>query len=380
MSKEKKPTEHQINSLKKSVGRGAQGNISSRFLKYQSEADLENYGWLDSNEDISTLRTELFADSSRTIVTDNDSPDLGFSYSANPYRGCEHGCIYCYARPTHEYLNMSAGLDFESKIFVKYEAAELLRKKLSSRSWQGDPIFFSGVTDCYQPTERKLQLTRACMQVLSEFRNPVSIVTKNHLILRDLDIFKEMASYDGVVIYISITTLNPDLCKILEPRTSMPELKLKAIQGLAQAGVPVGVNVAPVIPGLTDHEMPAILKAAAEAGARWAGYVPVRLPYSVAPLFTEWLEVHFPDKKNKVLNAIRSMRDGKLNDPNFGSRMSGEGPRADNISNVFDLFTKKYNLNSVRAKLSRDSFRKIVRTDQLSFDFEEESLTKNSTK
>ncbi|MBX3016366.1 MAG: PA0069 family radical SAM protein [Bdellovibrionaceae bacterium] len=358
LSKPKNPTAHTQNSLKQSVGRGAQGNVTSRFVKNHTVADLENFGYLDDEEDLSTLRTEYLSDSSRTIVASNDSPDIGFTYSANPYRGCEHGCIYCYARPTHEYLNLSAGLDFETKIFVKHEAPHLLREKILSKSWEGDTIFFSGVTDCYQPVERQLKLTRACMEVMLEYRNPVSVITKNALIRRDVDLYARMAEYQGVLVYLSITSLKPDLQKILEPRTSLPELRLRAIEELTKAGVPVGVNVAPVIPGLTDEELPAILKAAAEAGAISAGFTPVRLPLAVAPLFEEWLGVHFPDRKDKVLNAVRSIREGKLNDSTFGSRMRGEGARADAMADIFNLFAKKYGLQEKRVTLSSASFRK----------------------
>lgn len=358
MSKPKHPTPHQQNSLKQSVGRGAQGNVTSRYVKNQTVADLENYGYLDEELDAGTLQTEYLSDASRSIVASNDSPDIGFTYSANPYRGCEHGCIYCYARPTHEYLNLSAGLDFETKIFVKHEAARLLREKLLSRSWKGDTIFFSGVTDCYQPVERRLRLTRACMEVLLEYRNPVAVITKNALIRRDVDLYARMAEYHGVLVYLSITSLKPDLQKKLEPRTSLPELRLRAIEELARAGVPVGVNIAPVIPGLTDEEIPAILKAAAEAGASAAGFTPVRLPLSVAPLFEEWLGAHFPDRKDKILNAVRSIRDGKLNDASFGSRMRGEGARADAMADLFNLFARKYGFKDKRVTLATDSFRR----------------------
>jgi len=366
MSK-KLQTQHLENSLYKNTGRGAQSNFTARYNAHQTEADLESYGWFDPEEEKSLLTTKFFEDTSQTIVNSNDSPDIGFTYSINPYRGCEHGCIYCYARPTHEYLNLSPGLDFESKIFVKYSAPELLRKKLLTKSWVGETIFFSGITDCYQPAERKFQLTRSCLQVLLEFRNPVAMITKNQLICRDIDILKQMAEYNGAVVYLSVTSLNPEVTRILEPRTSLPHARLKAIEELAKAGIPVGVNVAPVIPGLTDHEMPSILKAAAEAGAKYAGYTPVRLPSTVAPLFEEWLNVHHPDRKNKIITAIRSMRDGKLNDPNFGSRMQGTGPRADLLSETFHLFSKKYNFNNKFFSLSNESFRKV--TDQMSFDF-----------
>ncbi len=360
---------HHQNSLKDSISRGAQSNVTGRYNHTQTQADLQDYGWLDNDQEKSALQTEFFEDHAQTIIAQNDSPDIGFTYSINPYRGCEHGCIYCYARPTHEYLSLSPGLDFESKIFVKYKAPELLRKKLLSKAWTGEVIFFSGVTDCYQPVERRLQITRKCLEVALEFRNPVAIITKNQLIRRDIDLLQEMASYHGVVVYLSITTLKPELARVMEPRTSTPQARLKAIEDLAKAGVPVGVNVAPIIPGLTDQEMPDILKAAAEVGAKWAGYTPVRLPSTVAPLFEEWLETHFPERKNKILNAVRSCRDGKLNDPAFGTRMQGTGPRADMLAELFHVFTKKNKLNLDRVSLSADSFRKPpALTPQLSFD------------
>lgn len=366
-SKIKKVSQHNQNSLRDSFARGAQSNFSSRYNKQQSEADLSNFGWMDPEEDVRSLKTQFLEDTSRTIIAENTSPDVGFTYSINPYRGCEHGCIYCYARPTHEYFGLSPGLDFESKIFVKYKAPELLREKLQSKSWVGETIFFSGVTDCYQPAERRFELTRECLKVLLAFRNPVGMITKNQLIRRDIDLFREMTEYRGVKIFLSVTTLNADLARILEPRTSLPVARLKAIEELAHAGVPVGVNVAPVIPGLTDHEMPSILKAARDAGAEWAGYVPVRLPSTVAPLFEEWLETHFVDRKNKVLNAVKAIREGKLNDPFFGSRMQGTGVRADTIAATFEIFTKKYGLNEKNYSLSSDSFRKV--SDQMSFEF-----------
>ncbi|MFS4461006.1 PA0069 family radical SAM protein [Bdellovibrio sp. HCB2-146] len=346
------------------TGRGASSNATNRYdsLKYEAtEEDFDNYA-----EEQPLLRTEVLKDSSRSILSENKSPDIGFRFSINPYRGCEHGCAYCYARPTHEYLGYSAGLDFESKIFVKENAAELLHEALMKKSWQPEVINISGITDCYQPLERKMEITRSCLQVLAKFKNPVSMITKNHLILRDLDIFKEMAAYNGVLLFISVTSLDPELQRILEPRTSHPLARMKAIETLASAGIPVGVNVAPCIPGLTDHEMPAILKAASDAGARFAGYTPLRLPSSVLPIFEEWLEVHQPLKKQKVLNAVRDIRGGKLNDANFGSRMRGEGPRADHMAQMFQLYSKKYGLNKERLELSTANFQRPG--DQLSFD------------
>ena len=256
---------------------------------------------------------------------------MGFDTSINPYRGCEHGCIYCYARPTHEFLGLSAGLDFESKILVKEQAPALLRQALASPKWKPRVIAMSGVTDCYQPVERRLKLTRGCLEVLAECRQPVGIITKNFLVTRDIDLLQELARHHAVSVTISVTTLEADLARTMEPRTSMPKQRLAAITALARAGVPVGVNVAPIIPGLTDHEILRIVKAAGDAGAQFAGYTVVRLPYAVKDLFEQWLDHHAPGKKDKVLNRIRAMRDGKLNNADFGSRMSGEGIFADQI-------------------------------------------------
>lgn len=336
-------------------GRGASSDPQNRFEKLHLEQDLEDFVNLPE-EDKPKLTTQFFYDSSKSIISENGSPDLGFSYSMNPYRGCEHGCIYCYARPTHEYLGFSSGLDFESKILIKKEAPELLREKLMSKSWKPDVIMLSGNTDCYQPIERKMKLTRGLLEVLAEFRNPVGMITKNNLVTRDIDILKELAKYNAVAVTVSVTSLDSDLISVLEPRTSRPNARLKAIEELSKNGIPVGVNVAPVILGLTDHEMPRILKAASEAGARQAGYTTVRLPHAVAPLFVEWLGVHRPLRKERVLSAIEEMRGGKLNDPRFGSRMRGEGPMANNLKQMFSIYTKKYGLNQKRIKLSAESF------------------------
>jgi DNA repair photolyase len=333
--------------------RGAGGNPSNRFEKIHLERDED---W-DPEEDVSP-RTIFLKDHSSTIIAYNDSPDIGFEASVNPYRGCEHGCIYCYARPTHEYLGFSSGLDFETKIMVKERAPELLREELSLPKWKPQTIAISGVTDCYQPVERKLKLTRRCLEVLAEFRNPVGIVTKNNLVARDIDVLKQLAEFDCVAVFISVTTLDTDLRKVMEPRTSPPASRLATIEALSRAGVPVGVLVAPVIPGLTDHEMPKILEAAVNAGAKYGGYVPLRLPYAVAPLFEQWLGQHFPDRKEKVLNRIRSIRDGKLNDPNFGSRMRGNGIFAEQIERMFDVACRKAGMPQEHLKLSTAHFRR----------------------
>ena len=265
----------------------------------------------------------------------------------------------CYARPTHEYLGLSAGLDFESRILVKQDAPELLRKQLSSPRWEPKVLSMSGVTDPYQPVEKKLRITRRCLEVLTEFRNPVAVVTKNHLVTRDVDLLSDLARHHAAVVAVSLTTLDDDLRRVMEPRTSRPVRRLAAIEKLAEAGVPVGVMTAPVIPGLNDHELPMLLSAAAEAGATFAAYVPVRLPYAVRPLFEDWLERHFPERKEKVLNRIRSMRGGELNDPRFGSRMKGEGIFAEHIAQLFDISCRRAGIERGRfPELSTGSFRR----------------------
>lgn len=335
-------------------GRGAYSNPVNRFDNgWQYDADPEEFDTVERHIDTVYLR-----DHSKTAIAYNSSPDIGFDASLNPYRGCEHGCIYCYARPTHEFFGLSAGTDFESKIMVKYLAPELLRKELSSRKWKPQVIAISGVTDAYQPIERKLEITRRCLAVLAEFRNPVGIITKNYLVTRDIDHLKKLADVNAISVCISITSLDAGLIGKMEPRTSRPERRLEAIHILSKAGIPAGVNVAPVIPGLTDHEMPAILKAASEAGAVFAGFVPLRLPYAVSELFVNWLEEHFPDRKDKVLNHIRNMRNGRLNDPRFRERMKGAGAFAENIRRLFRIYSKKYQLDKYHIHLSADAFRR----------------------
>ncbi len=334
-------------------GRGASGNPANRFEAAHYEIAF------DADEPPSVAaRTELIADNSKSILSENDSPDIGFRFSLNPYRGCEHGCIYCYARPTHETLGYSAGLDFESKIMVKYNAPELLRQKLMHKHWQGELISMASVTDCYQPVERTLRITRGCLEVLAEFRNPVSIITKNHLVTRDIDLLGELARHHAVAVFISVTTLQSELVAIMEPRTSSPQRRLAAITALSQAGIPTGVLVAPVIPGLTDQQMPDILKAAATAGATFAGYTPLRLPYAVKDLFQTWLREHKQDRAEKILNRIRSMRGGKLNDSNFATRMKGEGIFADQIENLFELSARRAGLQAHYPAMSSAAFRR----------------------
>lgn len=332
-------------------GRGASKNPTGRFESVEIVYDS------DEPDSADALKTRFFADYSKTIVANNDSPDVGFRFSINPYRGCEHGCIYCFARPTHEYLGMSCGLDFESKIMVKLNAANLLKQKLASKSWKPQPIILSGVTDPYQPVERKLELTRQCLQVLADFRNPVGIITKNALITRDIDILSELAHYNAVQVMISVTTLDAKLAAVMEPRASSPPLRIQAIRQLSQADIPVHVIMGPLIPGLTDHEINAILQQASEAGAQSASYVMLRLPYGVKDLFETWLQTHFPERKNKVLNRIRDVRGGRLNHSDFGLRLRGEGPYADYINRMFSLAKKRYGLDFSGHELSTDFFR-----------------------
>lgn len=334
-------------------GRGAASNPTNRFVTVSSER-FEDY---DPSEDPAP-RTQFIADASASIITYNDSPDIPFTASINVYRGCEHGCAYCYARPYHEYLGYSPGLDFETKIVVKYNAPELLREELASPKWKPQTLAMSGVTDCYQPAERKLQLTRRVLEVLLEFRNPVGIVTKNHLVTRDVDLLAQLARLECVMVLLSITTLDPELTAKLEPRAALPKMRLAAIRTLADAGVPVGVMLAPMIPGLNDHEMPKILEAAAAAGAQSAGLVPLRLPFAVKDIFADWLTRHFPDRKENVLNRIRSLRGGKLNQADFGARMRGEGVWAEQLRKMFDVATRKHGLNRRDYRLSTAHFRR----------------------
>lgn len=333
-------------------GRGASSNPPNRFEQIRLERDAD---W-DPVEDPAP-KTQFLRDLSQSLITYNDSPDISFRAGINPYRGCEHGCSYCYARPFHEYLGFSAGLDFETLIMVKENAPELLRRELASPKWEPQLLAMSGVTDCYQPIERRLQLTRRCLAVLAEFRNPVCIITKNYLVTRDLDLLRQLAAHNAVIVHLSINSLDRELARKLEPRASLPEQRLAAIETMARAGVPVGVLVAPVIPALNDHEIPAILSAARPAGAAWAGTEILRLPLTVAPIFQQWLEQNFPAKKEKILERIRAMRGGKLNDARFGSRMRGEGIFAEQISQMFQVARRKVGLSEDAPQLSIGSFR-----------------------
>jgi len=340
-------------------GRGTHTNPPNRFVAIRVENDFEHF---ENDEEfvegLSSHPTQYFVDSSRTIIATNDSPDVGFTHSINPYRGCSHGCVYCYARISHEYLGFSSGLDFETRIMVKQDAPELLRRELMSPRYEPVGLTISGVTDCYQPAEKRFRITRRCLEVLAEFGNPVAIITKNHLVTRDIDLLAKLAAHNAAMVTLSVTTLDADLARKMEPRTSSPRRRLEAIRELSSAGIPVGVMVAPVIPGLTDHEMPAILKAAADAGATCAGFTPLRLALSIAGLFERWLTDHFPDRKDKVLNRIRSLRGGKLNDPNFHSRMRGQGIWADQLKTMFEFGKKAAGITASFLQLSTAAFRR----------------------
>lgn len=323
------------------VGRGASINPPNRFegLHVEMDPDLPA-------EERPHPKTQFYFDATESVLTPNESPDVGYDTGLNCYRGCEHGCAYCFARPFHEYLGWSSGLDFETKILVKKRAPELLREELSRPRWVPRLVGMSGVTDCYQPAERHFQLTRRCLEVFAEFRNPVAVITKNFLITRDADVLAELARWDCVSVNISVTSLDASLAGTLEPRAARPEHRLRAIRTLSAAGVPVHVLVAPVIPGLTDHEIPGILEAAREAGARSASMVMLRLPWSVKDIFATWLENHVPGKKARVLDRLRQMHDGKLYDPRFGKRMTGQGAVAKQIEDLFALSARRVGLEA----------------------------------
>jgi len=333
-------------------GRGTADDLPNRFERLHVEPEPEERG------DPHHRSTEYLRDTSRTALTGNKSPDVGFDWSLNPYRGCEHGCAYCYARPTHEYLGFSAGLDFESKILVKEAAPALLEREISRPTWIPVPIVMSGVTDPYQPIERKLGITRGCLEVLAGARHPVAIITKNRLVERDLDLLSRLAHFGAASVTLSVTTLNRRLQRALEPRASPPEHRLEAIRRLSDAGIPVAVNVAPIIPGLTDHEIPEILAAAAAAGAIAAGYTVLRLPGAVRPIFLRWMEEHIPDRAGKVRSRLLDLRGGVLYNSEFGKRMRGEGPFAMQIQSMFQVARRRTGLERPSLQLATEHFRR----------------------
>jgi DNA repair photolyase len=320
-------------------GRGSQIKTENRFLKAHYVTD--HIEGLDEPL-LSLPTTQLFYEHPKKVVNKVTSPDLGMMYSLNSYQGCEHGCIYCYARNTHEYYGFSAGLDFESKIIVKKNAPQLLEKFLLQPEWQATPIAFSGNTDCYQPLEREMKITRSLLAVMARYRHPVGIITKNSLILRDLDILSDLAHDNLVHVYISITTLDEELRRIMEPRTASAGKRLKTVEALARAGVPVGIMNAPIIPGLNHHEIPAIIQAAAEHGAQAAGMTVVRLNGAIGKLFEDWLRKNFPDRFDKVWNQICALHGGSVNDSEFGRRMTGEGQYAEAIYQLYKAAKRKH--------------------------------------
>ncbi len=336
-------------------GRGSQIKSGNKFLKAQYVTD--HIEGLDEPL-LENPKTQIFQETPKKILNRVDSPDLGFGYSMNPYQGCEHGCVYCYARNTHEYYGFSAGLDFESKIIVKKNAARLLEQELLKPGWNAVPIMLSGNTDCYQPQEKKFEITRSMLKVLAQYRHPVSIISKNSLVLRDLDVLQDLASDNLVHVYISITTLDEELRRTLEPRTASSIKRLKTVEALAKANVPVGIMNAPIIPGLNHHEIPAILKAASEHGALNASMTIVRLNGSISILFEDWLRKNFPDRFDKVWNQICSLHDGNVNDSQFGRRMRGEGNIADAIHQLFRSSKKKYFAGKTMPVYDLTKFRK----------------------
>ncbi|MFM2099874.1 MAG: hypothetical protein RLZZ366_1413 [Pseudomonadota bacterium] len=339
-------------------GRGAPANqVPTRFNLASREVDGD---WLDERGEIDggapPLRTTVTVEKSKTILARNTSPDIPFDRSINPYRGCEHGCIYCYARPTHAFHDLSPGLDFESKLFAKPDAAALLRTEISRKGYRAAPIAFGTNTDPYQPIEATWKITRACLLVLAETNHPITITTKSDRVIRDIDIIAPMAAKGIAAVAISVTSLDPKIHRTLEPRAPRPEKRLAAIRALTAAGIPTHINVAPIIPGITDHELEAILESGAEAGAVTASYIPIRLPHEVAPLFRDWLDAHYPDRAAKVMHLIQSLRGGKDNDPNFGSRMRGTGVWADLTRTRFGITCRKLGLNREKIILRNDLF------------------------
>lgn len=325
-------------------GRGALSNPEGRFESRRVQAVDDGWAHDPRAGELPALATTVLPEHARKIITRNDSPDIAFEQSINPYRGCEHGCVYCFARPLHSYVNLSPGLDFETRLFYKARAAELLAGELSRPGYLCRPINLGASTDPYQPIERRLRITRSILEVLQRFRHPLTIVTKSALIERDLDILADMAREQLVAAFVSVTTLDPALKRALEPRAPAPAARLRAVGALRRAGVPVGVFVAPVIPALNDHEIERILEAAAEAGAQTAGYVLLRLPHEVRILFREWLDAHLPERAEHVMALIRAMRNGRENDARFGSRMRGEGPFAELIRRRFEIACRRLGL------------------------------------
>lgn len=348
-------------SRKIARGRGAAEAPPNRFEKLQIEWEPEIQAGQAPDDDLKNppraIKTTFLRDDTQSIISKNDSPDIPFDISLNPYRGCEHGCAYCYARPYHEYLGFDAGIDFESKIMVKPEAANLLELALSRKHWEPKTLACSGVTDCYQPVEKRLEITRQCLKVLSKCLHPIGMISKNHLVTRDIDLLEPMARVGAASVTLSITTLDPKLAHRLEPRASSPQQRLDAVRRLGKAGIPASINVAPIIPGLNDHEIPAILEAAADHGAIRASYTLVRLPHAVKDIFAHWLEDFLPGHKEKILGRIREFREtGSLNETEFGNRMRGSGRAAEDLRTLFMVSRKRHGLDRVIPPLETTHF------------------------
>ncbi len=342
-------------------GRGAGINPGNRFEDVRLHVLGDHLDEVRSeNMDGTLVRTRVLRDHSRTVLNPVDVDDLHFKWTINPYRGCEHGCIYCYARPTHEYAGLSSGLDFETTILAKHDAPEILRRELAAPTWKGEPIMISGVTDPYQPVERELRITRRVLELMVECRQAVSIITKNHLLTRDLDLVRELHAHRAVHAAISLTTLDNGLASVMEPRASSPRSRLDAIRQLSSAGIPVAVMVAPVIPGLTDHEIPRILHAAREAGAVAAGCILLRLPHQIKAIFLDWLRRHVPDRAAKVESLIRQTRGGALYDSRLFVRQRGEGEIADHIRRTFEVFARRAGLGKRWSALNTQAFRRPI--------------------
>lgn len=355
-------TRPQSQPLQARKGRGAVSNMQGRY-DVQLRTDFDD-GWSsDDDDDASRIvpKTRIFDEQARTILTRNASPDIPFNVSLNPYRGCEHGCIYCFARPTHSYLGLSPGLDFETQVFAKVNAPELLRRELAAPSYLPEPIAIGVNTDAYQPCERDLKLTRRILEVLRECEHPLALITKSSMVERDIDLLASMAAKRQAVVAMTITTLDPAIARTLEPRATAPARRLRTIRTLTDAGIPVGVSIAPVIPFVTEPDLERILVAAAEAGAASASYIVLRLPWEVNPLFQQWLQAHFPDRAQRVLNRIRDMRGGKDYEADFGKRMKGEGVWADLIRQRFDKLLVRLGLDKRAdgfARLDGSAFRR----------------------
>lgn len=358
MKPKSEPPEFPLQPMHARKGRGAVGNMQGRFERDHREAFDDGWGAANGETDAegepsATWKTIVVDEVAKSILSRNTSPDIPFSVSLNPYRGCEHGCIYCFARPTHSYLGLSPGLDFESRISAKVNAAELLRRELGARGYQPEPIAIGVNTDAYQPCERERGLTRAVLEVLHEHQHPLAMITKSSLVERDIDLLAAMAAKRQAIVAITITTLDPQIARTLEPRAAAPARRLRTIRTLSEAGIPVGVSIAPVIPFVTEPDLERVLEAAVEAGAQSASYIVLRLPHEVNPLFQQWLTAHFPDRAQRVMNRIRDMRGGKDYDANFGQRMRGEGVWADLIRQRFTKARDRLGLGQRNEDFSR---------------------------